>query len=40
MEYASGKRYAGEETVDPGPDAKGRSDLPLFVREGTILASE
>lgn len=36
-DWFSGKRYAGGRTIEHQADAKGWSDIPLYVREGAII---
>lgn len=40
MDYASGKRYAGRRTIEVATDPTTWKDIPLFVRSGSILATQ
>ena len=40
FDYASGRRYSGQENVEIAADAKTWKDIPLFVREGSIVATQ
>ena len=39
-EYTSGKVFAGGQTIEVATDSKTWSDIPLFVRDGEIVATE
>jgi len=39
-EFETGKAFAGGTTIELDTDAKAWTDIPLFVREGSMLASE
>jgi alpha-glucosidase len=40
FDYASGKPYAGAQTIQLATDAKTWKDIPLFVRSGSIVATQ
>lgn len=40
FDYASGRRYSGGQSIQIAADAKTWNDIPLFVRQGSILATE
>jgi alpha-glucosidase len=39
-EYATGKAWSGSQTIAVPTDGKNWSDIPLFVRDGSIVATE
>lgn len=39
-DYATGQRYTGAQTIQLAADAKTWKDIPLFVRAGSILATQ
>jgi alpha-glucosidase len=40
FDYASGRRYSGGQNIDVAVDSKTWKDIPLFVRSGSILATQ
>jgi len=40
FDYASGQRYTGAQTIQLAIDAKTWKDIPLFVRSGSIVATQ
>ncbi len=40
MDYASGRRYRGPKTIQVAVDAATWKDIPLFVRSGSIIATQ
>jgi alpha-glucosidase len=40
LDYASGQHYAGQQSILVSADAKTWADIPLFVRSGSILATQ
>lgn len=40
IDWSSGKHYAGGQTIEHQADAKGWSDIPLYVRAGAIIPTE
>ena len=40
FDFATGKRYAGGQTISLSADSKSWSDIPLFVRSGGIVATQ
>ena len=40
LDYSTGRRYAGAQTISVPTDAKTWKDIPLFIREGSILATQ
>jgi alpha-glucosidase (family GH31 glycosyl hydrolase) len=40
FDYTTGQRYAGAQTIVIPADAKAWRDIPLFVRDGSILATQ
>lgn len=40
FDYASGRRYAGKQTIHVPADSVNWKDIPLFVRSGSILATQ
>ncbi|MFZ1937818.1 MAG: TIM-barrel domain-containing protein [Terracidiphilus sp.] len=40
FDYASGRRYKGEQHIQIAVDSKTWKDIPLFVRSGSILATQ
>jgi alpha-glucosidase len=40
LDYASGRHYTGQQSISVRTDAKTWSDIPLFVRSGSILATQ
>ena len=40
FDYATGRRYAGAENIEIAVDAETWTDIPLFVRAGSILATQ
>jgi alpha-glucosidase (family GH31 glycosyl hydrolase) len=38
--YANGQRYAGAQNVEVATDAETWKDIPLFVRDGSIIATQ
>ncbi len=40
FDYTSGRRYSGQENIEIAADSKTWKDIPLFVRDGSILATQ
>lgn len=40
FDYVNGKRYAGSQKIEIATDSKNWSDIPLFIRSGSILATQ